>query len=685
MRPLPGEEARDTRYEQRDTCYRGERVRDTRYEQQDTRYAKRSEAYLVRALLITIITALLFSLPSLAFEPKSPQIPRHKNPDEITEEKIAPLEFFALYGTFMDLMTRQNWDLASSLLQEASSIYIPENLADIFDRFNESLPEIIQELRNTKNHLDIATILMAQARIDETDEEVKKALASLAKTGKDLKELDTLTKELAGAIGLSPELIMKEGEKLKELVKNFYLTTLQLNEDIEEKNKLPSTFLEISAEEEELIVGSPLKIYGKLTEANTALSGKDITLFLEEERASITSTEEDGSFTFIIDTPLLYKPTIKAYTAYLPQGEDAAKYAPSFSNALSLKLVYYLPLIEASYEEPAYPGLPFEIKGHLSLAYAPLKEYPLEVIGFNQRLELSTDEKGEFVTQLAPPPKTTLKKSIVKISTPPRGIIAPSSLTLAIPLTYKIPSVALDTPSIVFSAFSFSLQGKLTLDGQILKEPTIKVITGENEYSISSLEGENFAAEATFPLSATTGWQNIIVSVTPWESWIASVTQENRVLVINPIMLIPFAAILTLLVGVSRKKKKKIRKAEEEPQGVLTPQTTKKPETKKEKLLPDILRAYEEAVERVSKITDKMITPSQTTREYSEEVKKPLKEAYPSFKALSLMVEKFLYARGLEKDEENKFLQYYEEFTRILQRFDSSNNVKQGRSLRGTK
>ena len=294
------------------------------------------------------------------------------------------------------------------------------------------------------------------------------------------------------------------------------------------------------------------------------------------------------------------------------------------------------------------------MEGKITVNHNPLPEHNIYISGFQSMLETLSNEKGEFRAQLIPPAQIPTGKATIKILTPPKGRIAPSSRTFSILIRRKTPQVMIDTPPLAFSQIPFTLQGRVSVEDKPLSIAKVKVMVGSQIYPVEPTDEGRFTSRIKLPFLITSGWQKIALLVFPQQAWAHSASPSFRIFVINPAIFLPFALLLVIFSSLNHKRKKELPELEEEVQEGKVPTTPKRPEPKEKKALPPILRFYEEAIKIIREITHITTSPTQTIREYLEKVKPLLKENYESFEALSLVTEKSLYALKLTQDEEKK-------------------------------
>lgn len=576
--------------------------------------------------------------------------PRHKNPSQIQEEVFFPIQLISIYAQVVSLQVAGKWDLASSKLKKTFLSYLPESLRYIFTRFNELIQATGDKLKKVKEGIDSSEALLRQGKIQKAGKMLEKTWVNLLKAERDLDNLNSSVDELRGKIGSSAaERLRKEISPLSRLAREYKNKIQNLYREAKEGRRLKSTFLEIFVAEKKVVVGGFFEVYGKLkTEKGKVLARRSVDIFLEKKRIFKTITDENGEFGARINFPFLYKKYAQLFASFTPQGEDKERFYPSISRKVLLEPIFYTPLIEVNYQEPVYPVLPFKIQGKLTLESVALANYPVKIKVAQRIVKVSTDKQGKFQTRLSLPAGVG-KTFPLSIFTPSRGIIAPASLTVNLPVSYKIPSMMIDLPLAVFPPFPLQLKGEVNLKDQLAKDAVVKVIT-ENEDITTNINGKSFKVRVNIPLFRFSGWERIRVLLYPRQAWILPLNRKEKVLVINPLTLFPFFTLLALFISISRRKEKEV----EEAQGVSERREKLPPEEKivEEKELTKLIRIYTRAVDLVANLTGIKQAPYHTVREYLKLVKGKLEKKAKDFEFISSITEKFLYAPAKVSEEE---------------------------------
>ena len=603
-----------------------------------------------------LVSGILIGLSALFVVSLSPaysaNFPRHKNPAQIQEERFFPIQLISIYAQVVSLQIAGKWDLASSQLKKTFLAYIPEPLRYIFTRFNELIQAVGDKLRTVKKSIDSAESFLRQGEIEESGKILEDAWENVLKTERDLDNLNSSVDELRGKIGAgASEKLRKEIAPLSKLAKDYKNKIQILYRRVKEGKRLEHTFLQISISKRKIVVGSSFEIYGKLKGETKFLPGRKVDLFLEGKRIFKVVTDENGEFKAKIDFPFMYKRYTQVFASFTPQEEDKKKFYPSVSNKILLEPIFYAPLIKVGYERPVYPVLPFKVKGKLTLEDLPLVGYPVKIKLPQKMIQINTDEEGKFETQLSLP-SWVGKTFPLHIFTSPRGIIAPASLTINVPVSYQMPYMKIGLPLLVVIPYPLELKGEVNLKNQSMKGAVVRVIIGKKELTTFVRE-KNFKVKFNIPFYRFSGWEEVTIFLHPKQAWISSLSKREKVLVVNPLTLLPFICLFVLFIGISSRRKKEVEKAEE----IFAKGKEEMQEEKiiEKKELMGLIKVYIEAVDLVVGFTRIKQAPAHTIREYLYLVKDKLKEKGKDFELISFATEKFLYApEGLTAEEERE-------------------------------
>jgi len=605
-----------------------------------------------RKLILGVVIGVLFLFSASFSVGYSTDFPRHKNPVQIQEESFSLIQLIPIYGRIVSLQVEGKWHEASFELEKALRSYIPENLKYVFTRFNQLVQNVGDKLKEAKEDIDSAEGLVYQGEIEKAGNKLEESWMILLKAERDLNNLNSSVDELKEKIGGAAERLREEIIPLGKLVEAYKNRIQSLYYEVGEGKKLESTFLRVSVSEKEVVIGDPFEILGKLkTEKAEFLAEREVDIFLEKEKVFKVVTDENGEFRVRTNFPFLYKKTAQLFASFIPQKEDKERFYPSTSNIVLLEPFFYTPEIEAGYQEPVYPVLPFNLQGKLTLEGMALTHYPVKIEIAQRIVQINTDDEGKFQTELSLHSEAG-KTFPLNIYTPSRGIIGPAHLTIDLPLTYKMPWMMIDLPLLTVAPFPLELKGEANLEGNIIRDAMLRVIT-ESKDIATTLQDKSFKVKFNLPLLRFSGWEKINIFLYPQEAWISSLNKETRVLVINPLTLVPFIGLLVLFIGVTSRRKKGIERTEEplEERKKVTPER----EIAEKKEPPELVRIYIEAVGLVASFTGVEQASGHTIREYLKLIKKSLGKKGEDFEFISLIVEQFLYAPGkVDKEEERK-------------------------------
>lgn len=398
-------------------------------------------------LSASILTILLISLAAVAFPQYIPQIlfPRHQNPMAVSEEAPGVGGLTALFNLYSTALRDLNIENASGVLEEIDSIYIPEDLRFIVERFSELSREFISKINQAEanieqaetslreNRVSIAQSYLNQARGNLTEAKyiytnyISDALSRLREIGLPPAGIRDLDAGYIDALRILEERISSIAKAISDLI-----------------DKPLETFLEINASPKEVEAGSYIYVWGYLKDENgDPLDGRVVAIYVGS-RSYTASTDIVGFYAARVAVEE-YRSRIPIYSEYVPVGEDRGLYSYSRSETIYIDVLYITPNISISLDKETYlPGDTMYIsifsdsnlRADLDLGFATIENIEVEAgktSTVEARIPVSVPE-GTYTARL---------------DTKPRGIIAPATVEARFAVTRIEPEVFLDAPPII--------------------------------------------------------------------------------------------------------------------------------------------------------------------------------------------------------------------------------------------
>ncbi len=602
---------------------------------------------------ISIVILLLFSSliqPPIPFR----AILRHVDPS--SENKQFPFSLFLVFqiSELLKSLINGNFRDASEKLKNLKNISIPEEYRFIFNRFNELLEEISNQLNATKYLLDQAEELIINGKSEDARSLLNEASLKLASANITYIELRVAFNEFAKTFGLPIDRLQKLIDRLGEVINEYYDRLLRLFKMIQDQRLLEDTFLSINVTPKTIWTGGNLEISGTLYTNNTFLANKTLEILLDESPLTKVLTNERGEFKIKVKIPYIYKPSIILKARYIPTGFDSEIYKPTVSNNVTVKLLYIQPIIKVETIGKALPGKTFVLNGYVetnrSLPYTSL------LISWTGTSLNATLNEGKFSIELYTPANIPDGEYELRIKAPPFEIFAPAEITLLvrverIPLNFEI-----QQPGVIIAGLASQIQIKLVDEENV--NFTARLSFMDQIYTVNASTQASFNLVA--PLTVLSGYHHYKITIFPSLPWYKSSEFEGSILVINPLtILVPIIISSVMTFELLKRKRKKIIEEPYQEQKVSEQAITRVySETSKFKELIDL---YWQAVAIVSEITSIEMKPSMTLREYLEFTGPKLKELKKAFEIITIATEKAIYAPLVLNEEIEATMKAFEE------------------------
>ena len=570
----------------------------------------------------------------------------------------------------------------SPLINQLTFMSIPPDLKFVVYRINEKIVNLNMQIKNAKYYVEQAEFYIHYRMYENALKEVGKARYWLASANITVNELiDAFTQ-------LSPFLrkYSEFNEKVREVIEHLKLLFERINElinylthqinEIEEVAKeildlwngggFIDTYLTIYSNVSEVWVGGELTIYGRLYSYIESLVNKTVFVVVNEKKY-IVFTDYKGRYHVDVEIPFVYRDSLTVYVFYVPDGDDAEIYIPSF-NKTTLKLLFYRTDVDLSVDYISYPGLTLNI----SLDLSPWEDGLTRNVSLffdNRLVGTYTVNSSRFTISYYLPPNTSIGVHTVGVYVSPYREYSPSSAISITRIRYQNVFIRLDiSPDIPIYPLS-----QLNIGGYVVDElnrsignTSIAVYIGDEVYNVSTdMDGRfNLTVDPPF----TPLYLNIRLTIDPKEPWYAASTSSYTIIVLN-LYVIGIFAILTVILGYVTVKLIKRRR---EPISIPMEEPSKpiQSEPGEATLMPiirkyrefggEIYRYYSGAVDLLSPVVG---APKEfeTLREYYFRIQKSLNGVSESLWRLTLLAEYELYSgRPVTMDKVREARKLYE-------------------------
>ncbi len=628
------------------------------------------------------LLVVLLLIPLIGQGLESPYIP-HENPSEVGET-LSPLWLLHWYGDILQLMAMENYSEALKLIEECGRLYIPSDLRYLFERFNELLLRLDEELNETDALLTEAYNLMETYRLEKLREKLEEASISLGRANITLIELMEALDELSRRIGVysAPpgseiriyyerlrglideirEIWRRYLELLKEVAGESSLLVGEaiLPEIIEEETlpTLRSTSLSLYLNQTHVFVGRFVEAYGLLESEGNPLPNRTIQILLEDRIISRSETNSSGWFSIRFRVPYIYVDKLRCRAVFIPIGEDVGIYSANESDVVEINLIFYRVSVDVSHSNEGYPGRLFNITGRVSTEEG-VGVSSLDVAAYLAGVKSTarSGDDGRFNLSLQIPEDTAVGSYILTIESQPSDVYAPGKYSASIDVTRAKLSLEVEAPRYLI------LPGVLRIEGRAfsklaLRRGLIHLHLKGYENSTEIRSDGSFTCNLRIPLlNIILGFYRLEVEVEPLEPWNSRASWRSSILLVNPLNLsltLTFSMALIYLTPKRLRIRRRIGREVKAPIGAIEEGEGEVPPPKMviEETLDPVLMAYLKALEAVIEATGLTPHPSETMREFWMRSAPYLDARSEVFLELTRIAEVALYSRtGPSEDE----------------------------------
>jgi len=600
-----------------------------------------------------LIAAMLMLSTPLALA--SMQV-RHMDPAGVVEEPILPSSLIAFYGSILHTLSGENWVEALQNLSFAPLIFLPSNVRALASRFNALIKSTADTLREARVSLDEAGSLLETGSLLDAKARLSEARTRLDEADREVAMLEASSRELAKALGASPQPLLEKVQGLRRLLESYEETYRSLWERLQLLEASRKVRVSIQVDRDVVELGSWVRVRGLVEgEGGSVLPDRRVAVYFEGSRKGFAYTGGDGWFEYRLQIPYLYKVKGKVYAVFTPTGGDERRYATSCSNILFLTLLWEVPALRVEASSKAYPGREFEVKGALQSAGKPLQGFQVNLHFLELNASTWTGSNGSFKVSLNVPGNVEEGVETLTVYTEPKGLTGPAAETLKVEVERMPVTLEVEASKYALAGFTASFKGTAWAGGEPLKGRIISVqLGGERVEALTGFDG-GFEARVHIPLTFFTYNYRFKASAQVDEPWMKAQPCEGSITVINPIV---FSAPL-LLGAVTVRALKRGRKggetSEEVEHSPWEGEALKLEEVEvKADSAQGLKRIYWRALSLVVALTNIAPLRSHTLREYLRLVKGRVKGLYRFFESITLLYEKLLYGRGVSRGEEGR-------------------------------
>ncbi len=652
---------------------------------------------LGKIILVTIIcaAALYLIIPvdfMLKGEPRSLTFIPHEDPQ--TVEQVfsgTPAFVFDMFDSgYLDLVLQRNPEKIKAMLTKAPFRHIAQIMREVIENFDASrvyISNMMVEINEDQNKL---RTLVGQHRFDEAAQLADETYAKLSQANREIKRIEEAAKNTSSRfkVPLAPpgSNLRRSYDMLMERI-DTGRETLDLDKDILANfskilgaQLLNLTEVTLKIEPMVAFVGDNIRFDGLLISEDKPLAGREVNILINSSRYTTVKTDAYGHYQGTLQIPYWYIPELDLQALYYPRDKDVGLYQTSLSPVIKLKALFHEAKLEIALEDEAYPGLETTVTGRFDYGQSPpLDERKVEIY-FDNFLITEVAAPEAFTQEIIIDPEAHVGKHAITLSSAAAGRYSPVVASVTLNVTRATPILDLVTPKIAMIPGSLRLDGKLYSKVGPLSEASIKMRLGKSQVELVSSKDGTFDSKIGVGMGLSLiGSQNLVIQVLPQEPWHAPLITTSTVMMVNMVNGVVILAMIIFLgiylPGRLRRRLGAYPIRQLEPVVPITrPQPT--PAYSESTTVPASIKEsaegsgqprskifywYRFVVRLVQEITEALLKPQQTLREFAQSNSRVLGPAAQYLIELTKMVERLLYSQYTpsEKEAENSRQLYH--------------------------
>lgn len=492
---------------------------------------------------ILVLILLLVVVESLVVVVLGYNVVPHVNPNEVSEE-TSTLYILLVYSKAINAITRFDFKNTSSMIKVVYESFIPENLRYIVWRVNELLNSTSNDIRLAKESFDNATLLYSIGLFRRALVEVNKCIWFTSRANITLDRLENAINELISRLPVNPltaYFILREKysiesglRSLRSTISKLLSEALKLRSTIRKVNytKLVETRISVNVEPKRALLGSIVRVYGRLTILNgSPLSSRIVRLFINDTLVGLNKTDSRGFYVFYYKVPFIYRDCLSVRVAYTPTGSDTKYFTPCLNETL-IYLIYNRTSIKLYTPSTVYPSIPFTISFRV---YPSTRRLFRVYLNDKVIVEDYTSDDGFYKFNLSV--EANHRIYIVRIVVPPRGLLGPASTMKVLTLVFKRLNIDVNVPKIVFNPIPFTITGRVYSNTNSIYNASIIVAYCGRVFNTTTNVNGVFKVVVLGFSSTPLGYSDIHVYVKPVEVWFERKHLVFRVFTVNMVSL----------------------------------------------------------------------------------------------------------------------------------------------------
>jgi hypothetical protein len=640
----------------------------------------------------TVIISALAAIILMAV-PVTAQTPvYHEDPGQ-ARMLFSGISLLRYYASSLESIEQRKPEIAESRLNKMPFTNMPPELENSKEKVASCGIELAFSLTRLWGIREEQNILLGQFRLVEALEMEEQITRGLPKAKSALNQLADIVEETGRYLKVDTPAAGQElkqaYEEVKELIQRLREMLDLLGRPVLDKNSLGEiwgttdpedwqklmkpTGLSLEAEPQSAFVGEEITFHGRLTSQGQPLAERPVVILLEKSEAITVRTDAGGYYRGKLALPYRYTEEIELQAVYHPQDRDTGVYLGSTSPVVKISVLFFSAQLDIRVEGPAYPGREAVVHGMFDYGTSPehgSREVEIYLDGQTAgRFSAGTSFTRAFKLD----DRITLGEHTLTVSAPADGKYAPVLASVLMNVRRAEVRVEMDLPGLAVIPGTLDVSGRAYSEAGPLEGASINIRTGGNSVQTTTLPDGTFRMEIRNGVELSLlGYQELIVQVSPQEPWNALATATERVFIIN-ILSCSGLALIIAITGIfvprrwKRKEVSQKRATLQQPvrapgmtgEGVTAGKLAGQPQAISERAEAGGTLGYwyRLALKAVQRITNLVLRPGQTLREYARETGPRLGRAGQPFRDLTELMERSLYApwqpgrEDLEKGE----------------------------------
>ncbi len=492
---------------------------------------------MIRRLVVAIFVSGLYLA---AGAPVSAAV--HEDPDSAVEI-FSGLELLAYYAGSLELVPQEP-DTARRRLADLAFAYVPEPIEDTVADFTVAGGDLVGRLTRWAGDIALLRQYAARSRLAE-------AAALRARLAADIEraraELDRLESAVTAAGREFAVMAAPPGSDLRQAYDDALTEIDRLRRLLDTHEKLSldslppaspalrSTAISLEVTPAAAFVGDAVGISGRLTAGPEPLAGRRVELLVDGVPCLDLITDADGIYRGTFTVPYRYVAALHLQALYYPGAADAGGYLAALSSGFMLDVLFYRTRLEITPAVEGYPGRTTAVGGRLSYEGSPAPRRPLEIY-LDDSYIATWPAGGAFTGELKLAAGTATGSHVLTVSAAGYGRYGPAVTSVVLRVSRALPVLAVKTPRTLFSPPGAVINGEVSsVFGQVANA-VIAVEQAGRRKEITTSAGGAFSARLGGGWGwSLLGWEDIRLTVTPVEPWLAPLTITRRLFTVNVI------------------------------------------------------------------------------------------------------------------------------------------------------